>query len=43
MSKLSPEERATMGKVSKTIIADYSPERWSSEVRQIVSVVEKDN
>jgi glycosyltransferase involved in cell wall biosynthesis len=43
MSKLSLEERVRMGERSQTIIADYSPERWSREVQWIVGAVGKDN
>jgi glycosyltransferase involved in cell wall biosynthesis len=43
MSKLSLEERAKMAERSQAIIEDYSPERWASEVRRIVSAVRKDN
>jgi glycosyltransferase involved in cell wall biosynthesis len=41
MSQLSSEKRTKMGERSKEIIADYSPERWSGEVRRIVNAVEK--
>ena len=43
MSQFSSEERARLGERSKTIIADYSPESWSGEVRRIVKALEKGN
>lgn len=42
MASLTDADRARMGRRSQAIVADYSPERWSHEVRQIVGVVTKD-
>jgi glycosyltransferase involved in cell wall biosynthesis len=36
ISNLSAEERGRMGERSRTIVAEYSPGRWASEVRRIV-------